>query len=97
MIWVNSVEKLEKTIEKNIKDSYSNWEYVRCYNLMKLMTKVNSKNPVLLKYVVKVDEWKVLKQRKRWIFWKTNWFLNIFKSPRLYVTFALLLLLWRIK
>jgi len=97
MIWVNSITNLEKTIEKNIKDSYSNWEYIRCYNLMRLMTKINPKNPVLLKYVVKVDESKISKYKDNWALGWSNWLINILKSPKLYITFAFLLVLWRLK
>jgi len=96
MIWVDSVEKLEKTLENSIKESYSEWDYIRCYNLMKLMAKVNPDNHILLKYVTKLDEKKVGKIRDKWAK-GGSWFVNIFKSPKLYLTFVFLLLLGKIK
>ena len=97
MVVVNSLEKLEKDIESWIKSSYSNWDYIRCYNLMKLMCKVNKENKVLLNYVTKVDEKKIEKLRKNWVLNGSSWIVNLFKSPKLYVSFFLIIVLWKIK
>ena len=97
MIWVNSVNNLENKIAKNIQESYSQWDYIRCYNLMKLMYKINKKNPTFLKYVVKLDEKKILNHQKRWALWGSSYLLELLKSPKLYITFISLYLLWRLK
>jgi hypothetical protein len=34
---------------------------------MKLMVKINPKNPYLLKYVKKIDEKKIKIERKKWV------------------------------
>jgi len=83
-----SNEKLEKKIEKYIKEAYSKKEYLRCYNLLKLLLKINSHNKVLVKYSDKFDEKFIEKQRIKW----GGWFLlkDIFKSPRLYIALIIL-------
>ncbi len=90
-----SNEKIEKKIEKYIKESYSKWEYLRCYNLLNLLLKVNPNNKILLKYANKFNDKFIKKQRIRW--WR--WFLlkDILKSPKLYIFLLILYLTWSTK
>ena len=97
MVVVDSVKKLENKIEKSIKDAYKSGDYIRCYNLMKLMAKVNKNNPTLLYYVTKIDEKQVEKTRTKWALWWNSYIISLLKSPKLYVAFFFLVILGRIK
>jgi hypothetical protein len=44
-----------------------------------------------------VDESKISKYKDNWALGWSNWLINILKSPKLYITFAFLLVLWRLK
>lgn len=95
-VWYDN-NLLEKKIERNIKESYSLWEKIRCYNLLKLMVKVNKDNKVLLHYIYKFDNKKLQKYYNKWARQNNNaWFtLNrLFLSPRLYISLILLYLFW---
>lgn len=97
-IWYDK-DLLEKKIEKNIKDAYSSWEKIRCYNLLKLMVKVNKDNEVLLYYVNKFDDKKLKKYYRKWAKQHDNgWFaIKMLLSPRLYISVILLYLFWQLK
>ena len=90
-----SNKEIEEKIEKYIKQSYSQKEYLRCYNLLKLLLKINPKNKVLLKYSDKFDEKFIKKEKIRW----GRWFLlrDIFKSPKLYIFLLMVYLTWSSK
>jgi hypothetical protein len=91
------MNNLEKKVANLIKESYSKWDYVRCYNLMKLMYKINKSNPTFLRYVTKLDNKKIKKYKNNWALGGSSWFIDLLKSPKLYLSFFLLYFLWRIK
>jgi len=97
MIWSNSVKLLEKKVEKQVRDAYSNWEYARCYHLLKILHKINKKNPVFLEYIWKIDKSKLEKHIKKWALGGNNFIKDFITSPKVYLTFLALILLWRIK
>jgi len=91
---------LEKKIEQNIKEAYNGWDKLRCYNLLKLMVKVNKNNKVLLYYINKFNDKKLEKYYRKWAkqhddAWFT--FMSIFKSPSLYISAIFLYLTWQLK
>ncbi len=90
-----SNEKIEEKIEKYIKQAYSKWEYLRCYNLLNLLLKINSNNKVLLKYSSKFNGKFIKKEKIRW----GRWFLlrDVLKSPKLYIFLLIVYLTWNIK
>lgn len=90
MRWWKSKKILEIKIETYIKTAYKEWEYIRFYNLMTLLSKVNPTNKILLKYINKISEEKKEKYLKRWNKW--FYFMDIIKSPELYI----LIFIWYI-
>ena len=91
---------LEKKIENNIKESYDWWDKIRCYNLLKLMVKVNKDNDVLLHYIYKFDDKKIKNYRRKRAKQQDNaWFTfkKLFLSPNLYISLILLYFLWQLK
>jgi hypothetical protein len=90
------LKQLELKLEKYIKQAYSDWEYLRCYNLLNLLLKVNPKNKILIRYVNKIDEKQLEKARERWALWWSR-FILFLKNPTLYISIWLLYLLWKIK
>jgi len=59
-------KELEKTIEKAIRSAYSEKEYLRCANLLKLLYRVNKNNKVLAEYASRLDIKKLESQKKLW-------------------------------
>ncbi len=90
-----SNKKLEEKIEKYIKEAYSKWEYLRCYNLLNLLLKINPNNKTLIIYSSKFDDKFIKKQKIKW----GRWFLlkDILKSPKLYIFLLILYLTWSTK
>ena len=90
-----SNEKIEKKIEKYIKEAYSKKEYLRCYNLLNLLLKINPKNKILIRYANKLDDNFIKRQKIRW----GKWFVlrDIFKSPKLYIFLIILYFTWSAK
>jgi len=82
-------KELEKEIEKRIRTAYKEKDYIRCYNLMNLMFKINKNNLVLKNYVTKLDEKKIEKYRRKWWLSNQKAFWEFIKSPR--VLFSLLI------
>ena len=96
MFWFKTQKSLEKKIEDRIIESYKKWDIARCYNLMKLMMKVNKNNKVLLNYLHKIDKKKLKKYRsKRALSSSGVW--SFLTSPKLYITVILLYLTWQFK
>lgn len=97
--WNNRVI-LEKKIEENIKDAYASWDRIRCYNLLRLMVKVNINNKILLKYIDKFDDKKLKKYYKEWAIINNNgWFTlkGFLKSPKAILSIILLTVFFRFK
>ena len=88
-------KNLEEKLEEYIKSAYSKWEYIRCNNLLNLLAKIKPTNKVLLKYINKIDDNMVAKQRRRW----SGWFsiVDIFKSPKIYIFILFLYFTGRFK
>lgn len=84
MKWWKDKKTLEDKIETYIKIAYREWEYVRFYNLMNLLKKINPTNEILLEYIDKVDKKKKDKYIKRWSKWFI--FMDIIKSPKFYIS-----------
>lgn len=96
MFWFKSQELLEQNLEQRMKQAYKEWDIIRCYNLMKLMAKINQDNAVLLEYLWKIDKKKLeAHRRKRAISSSVVW--SFILSPRLYIWVILLYLTWRLK
>ena len=89
-----SNKNLENKLEIYIKEAYLQKEYLRCNNLMRLMIKINHKNKILLKYVNKIDESMLIHERKKWAWWFC--WIDIFKSPKLYISIAFIYVLGKI-
>lgn len=90
MKWWKDKKILEIKIETYIKTAYKEWEYIRFYNLMTLLSKLNPTNKILLKYINKISEEKKEKYLKRWNKW--FYFMDVIKSPELYI----LIFIWYI-
>ncbi len=99
-MWIVGSDKelLERKIEKNIKDAYKNNETLRCYNLLKLMIKVNKNNKVLLHYVDKIDDKKLKKNYKKWVKDNNDSFVKrVLRSPSFYISLLALYFAWQFK
>ena len=91
-----SKKTLEDQIESQMKEAYKNGEIIRCYNLMKLMLRVNPNNKLLKKYANKIDEKTISKEKYKWALGGSTLSL-IFRSPSLYLYFRILYFFWKLK
>jgi len=86
---------LENKIEKYIKIAYKDWEYIRFYNLMQLLEKINPTNEILIKYIDKIDDGKKDKYIKKWRWWFN--FIDIIRSPKFYISIFIRYMFWYTK
>lgn len=92
-ISIDDREKIIPKIEDYIRESYSNSDYLRCYNLIKLLYKLDKGNEVAIKYYNRLDPKIIEKARKKWTGLKT--IADIFKNPKFYISLAILIWLWQ--
>jgi len=95
MLKVKSKKELESLIEWYLKEAYSDKDYLRAYNLLKLLLKVNPGSKVAIYYSSLLSPSLLKKTKSKWIWEKT--ILSLLKEPKIYFWVWLFILLNKFK
>jgi len=95
MLKIKSKKELESLIEWSLKEAYSDKDYLRAYNLLKLLLKVNPDSKVAIYYSSLLSPSLLKKTKSKWIWEKT--ILSLLKEPKIYFWVWLFILLNKFK
>jgi len=95
MLKVKSKEELENLIELYLKEAYLDKDYLRAYNLLKLLVKVSPDNKVAAYYSSLLSPSLLKKTRSKWV-WERS-LISLLKEPKIYFWVWLFILLNKLK
>ena len=82
MLKVRSEKELENLVETYMKQAYDEADYLRSYNLLKLLVKINPENKSALYYSTLLKPSLLKKTERRWL-WYTFW-QDLLLKPKIY-------------
>jgi len=95
MLKIKSKKELENLIEWYLKEAYSDKDYLRAYNLLKLLVKVNPNNKVATYYFNLLSPSLLKKTRSKWV-WERS-LISLLKEPKIYFWVWLFILLNKLR
>lgn len=95
MLKIKNEKELEQLLERYIKDAYKEEDYLRSYNLLKLLVKVNPENKIAAYYANLLTPSLLKKARRRWVWY--SWLKDLLLKPKLYFYLWMVVLLNKLR
>jgi len=95
MLKIKSKEELEMLVESYMKEAYKEEDYLRSYNLLKLLVKINPDNKSAAYYANLLTPSLLKKTKRKWLWYSL--FKNILLKPKTYFYLGIVILLNKLK